>query len=985
MKRFISLLLAILTLMAPFTELGFAMPLEVFAEGVGSELHLSDGAKTGLGAFVDIETDDASPEGFLAFPDSMKSSIITIGKDFFTDSTQSASKTQNEINDLLGEFEEYGFNTVIINTAYNGVSYFEIDEQKYGHSPLDMLLDTAVAHHFFIYISFDLSTALSLNGIDDLGDNIDYLTYCVHRITRKYLIDGIILQDYYSEESEQSYRDYRLKGGGIGYENWLRENNAYVFGLVSEAIRATSSSVAVGIAIDNMWMNDSSDSRGSDTNDDFEAYKDGYADTRQYILDGHADFMTVYCYGGLESSELNFTKIVKWWNDIAEEADIPMFIKHANDRVSSSDRSWAVDQLVKQIIEAEKYSHYRGSIFESLDQLRENKVSTDAIIRYYEGDLDVNALYKELKMVLPTKTDFTTYEPTVIFQGSFDQNFEVYFNGEPIKLNEAGNFFFEEELAVGVNTFTFKNKSTTVRYRITRKVKVLQSVEPAEGGEMHVEGMTRIIANVVAYKGSKVKATLNGETITLTEEESRTDEQDANTNYRHFTGYFTVPEGIVGEEQDLGVITFSGTYDEYSRESATGARIIVNAVPLQAEAAQLVRIKSDNTITYDYYTTDNIADPTRPRLPAGTVDVYVNTVTYKTSSEGVTQSIDYYLTASGLRIRAKDCELIDGYTIINNVAVSNGAYQSGGDTVLSFKLDNQTPFTVSFSPLSYDNQSAGSYLVSNFNPEYVIITFDHLSNYSGTPSFSGDSLFSGAEWQYASVGDEQKIQLKLRLRKSGVYMGYSSSYDGAGGLTITFNGYNTSLSGTTIVVDPGHGYSRSASSIDSGAVGHVVENEINLAIAKELTAQLKNAGATVYMLPTDTQYINVYDRSDYARRYNPDIYISIHCNSVTNGEGVRGVEAYYFTPFSEPLAALVSSKMATYYQNSVYGDGKNRNRGAKYEYFAVTLQQEFASILVECGFVTDYSEAMALNNSTHQAGLSSAIVDAVKEYLARGR
>ena len=967
MKRFISLFLATLMLLLPFTELGLITPLDIHAED-------SEPAQT------------APPEGFLAFPDSMKASIITVGKDFFTDSSQSASKTQDEIDRLLNEFEEYGFDTVIINTSYNGVSYFEIDEQKYSFSPLNMLLDSAVSHHFFIYISFDLSTALSLNGIDDLGDNIDYLTYSVHRITSKYLIDGIILQDYYSKKSEQSYSDYRRTGGGIGYENWLRENNAYVFGLVSDAIRATSSSVAVGIAIDNMWMNDSSDSRGSDTKDDFEAYKDGYADTRQYILDGRADFMIVYCYGGLESSELNFAKVVKWWNEIAKQADIPMFVKHANDRVSSSDRKWAVDQLVKQIIEAEKYEKYRGSIFESLEQLRSNRESTDAIIRYYEGDLDVNALYKELKMVLPTKTDFTTYEPSVIFQGSFDQNFEVYFNGKPIKLNEAGNFFFEEPLVVGVNTFTFKNKSTTVKYRITRKVKVLQSVEPADGTEMHIEGSSRIAADVVAYKGSTVKATLNGETITLTESEVRSDDLDANTNYRHFTGYFTAPEGIVGEEQDLGKITFSGTYDEYSRESATGAHIIVNAVPVQAEAAQLIRIKNNNTLTYDYYTTNNIANPTSPRLPAGTVDVYVNTVTYKTSSEGVTQSIDYYLTASGLRIRASDCELIDGYTVVNNVAVSNGAYQSGGDTILSFKLDYQTPFTVSFSPLSYDSPSAGSYLVESFKPDYVLITFDYLSNYSGTPSFSGDSLFSGAEWQYATVNGEQKLQLKLRLRNSGVYMGYTSSYDGTGGLTITFNGYNTSLSGTTIVVDPGHGYSRTSASIDPGAVGHVVEQEINLAIAKQLTAQLKSAGATVYMLPTDTTYISVYDRSDYARRnYHPDIFISIHCNSVANGAGVRGVEAYYFTPFSQPLAALVSRKMANYYQNSVYGDGKNRDRGAKYDYFAVTLEQEFASILVECGFVTDYNEAMALNNSTHQAGLAGAIVEAVREYLARGR
>lgn len=971
MKRFIAVFLAFMMMLAPAAELFGAFSLRAHADESEPEPSAPD---------------VYSDEGFLAFPDDMRASVVTVGKDFFSDPSQQASETAEEINGIISDFEEFGLNTIIIETSYNGVSYYETDGQLFSNvSPLSMMIEAAVSHNFFIYITFDLNAALSGSGFSDIGERIDYLSYCVHRISDKYLIDGIILQDYYREKTEQSYRDYRESGSGIGYENWLLETNAYIFGLASRAIRATNSSMAVGISIDNAWQNSESDPSGSDTKDDFEALNDGFSDTRGYILDGLVDFMIVYCYGGLESVELKFESVVSWWNDVAGAAGIPMFIKHANSRISASDQSWDVAQILKQLEECADYSSYRGSVFESYEQLRSNEVSTDALVRYYAGQIDTNSLYRELKMVLPTKTDFTTYEPTVIFQGSFDYNFDVYFNGEPITLNEAGNFFFEEELKVGVNTFTFKNKSKTVRYRITRKVQILKSVEPREGSTMNVEGTTRIAVNAVAYKGSKLTATLNGETIRLSEEEIRSDDLDSNTNYIHFTGYFTAPEGIIGEEQDLGQIVVTGTYDEYSRETVTCARVIVNAVPEHAQAAQLVRVKNDNTLTYDYYTTDSIANPTSPRLPAGTIDVYVNTVTYNTTSEGVTQSINYYLTESGLRLRASDCELIDGYTVVDNTAMFNGSYSSGGDTVLSLKLNYQTPFTISYSPLSYDNPDRGSYLVERFNPDYVLITFDHVSNYAGYPSFAGDSLFSEGEWQYAYVNGEQKAQLKLRLRRSGAFMGYSSSYDGAGGLTITFNGYNQSLYGTTIVVDPGHGYNTSPNDIDPGAVGHVVEQKINLEIARKLTAALQSAGANVYMLPSDTTYISVYDRSEYARRYDPDIYIAVHCNSVENGEGVRGVEAYYFTPFSQPLAELVSSKMARYYERNVYGDGKNRDRGAKYNYFAVTLEQEFASILVECGFVTDYQEAMALNNSSHQSGLANAIVEAVSEYLARGR
>ncbi len=201
-------------------------------------------------------------------------------------------------------------------------------------------------------------------------------------------------------------------------------------------------------------------------------------------------------------------------------------------------------------------------------------------------------------------------------------------------------------------------------------------------------------------------------------------------------------------------------------------------------------------------------------------------------------------------------------------------------------------------------------------------------------------------------------------------------------MSISFNGTSKNLYGSVIVIDPGHGYNKSASTFDPGAVGHVVEQKINMAISKTLAATLQMYGATVYVLPTGTDYINLYDRSEYAARYNPDLFISIHCNSTTKGSGVRGVEAYYFTPFSQPLAEMVAENMADYYQDYVYGNSKKYNRGAKYNYFTVTLEQQFPSILIECGFVTDEKEAMALNNSTHQMGLSSAITEAVIDYIS---
>ncbi len=972
MKRLLCILLALITIVTSVEVTGLTS-LSLHAEG------------NSAGDPVVTE-----PDGYYyAFPEEMRSCIITIGKDFFTDMNQSAETTQTEIDEIIAKFNDIGLNTLVIRTSYEGNVYYEIDTQKFKNgSPLEMLIEAGRDNNLYTYIVYDINNALDAVNITELNEKIDFLSMSAHKLTNKYLIDGIILDGYYAEKNPESYGNYSQFGSGIGFENWLLDNSAYVFKLVSNAIRSTNNTVPVGISINNAWLNIKTNPEGSDTKDDFEALTDGYSDTRNYIREGYADFMMVYCYGGLESRELEFENIVEWWNDLAKEVGIPMFVRHANERISTDDPRWAADQILKQLEECREYKMYQGSVFDSYAYLKENVgTSTDALKKYYAGLIDTNSLYTELEMVLPTKYDYTTYEPTVKFQGSFDPNFDIYFNGEVIKLNEAGNFYFEEDLEVGVNHFTFKNKSTTITYKITRKVKVLQYVEPEEGTITRVEGKTKISVTALAYKGSEVTATLNGKTIELVEDDTQSDDLDSNTNYTFFTGYFTAPDGIVGEDQDLGNIVIKGNYMDLVKETMTGSKVIVNQISPFAENAMIIKIKNDNTITYDYYTTDNVATPTCPRLPAGTLDVLVNKVSYNVSSDGVNQMVDYYLTSSGLRIKAEDCLLIDSYTIVDNTAMAIGSYVSNNDTYIQLKLNHQIPFKVSYSPLSYDDPEDNSYLVEKFDPKYVLITFDYVSEAYGDLSFDSNAIFSGSEWETVDVNGETKYRLKLRLRETGGFGGYTADYDDSGNLTIKFNSHSGSLWGTTIVIDPGHGYNKSASVFDPGAVAHVTEQSVNIAISRALTALLEAKGATVHMMPTDTTYINLYDRSEYAAKYDPDIFISVHCNSVSKGgsSSARGVEAYYFTPFSQPLAKLVSKHMGDYYADEVYNSSKNFNRGAKYNYFAVTLEQSFPSILIESGFVTNYDEAMALNDPNVQYGLAGAIVEAIQEYLSQSR
>jgi len=112
------------------------------------------------------------------------------------------------------------------------------------------------------------------------------------------------------------------------------------------------------------------------------------------------------------------------------------------------------------------------------------------------------------------------------------------------------------------------------------------------------------------------------------------------------------------------------------------------------------------------------------------------------------------------------------------------------------------------------------------------------------------------------------------------------------------------------------------------------------------------------------------------------MYISLHCNSAINTEA-RGVEVYYFTSFSQPLAKAINNELAAFYENSVYCDGVSRSRGDKYSYYWVTLEQDFPSVLVEMGFISNETECMAMANEINQEGMAAAIANGVYSYFSR--
>lgn len=932
-------------------------------------------------------------------PKNVRATIITPTVDFLKEDNEEGTTAEEELDALFANLSEIGLNTVYINTVYEDRAYYNTDMNSTGEEDyISLAISKAYENGFRAYLIFDLNYLLKSS--EKSTDRLNYVISNTHRFALKYKCDGILIDNYYGEKSSESYEDYMKNGSGIGYDNWLYDSNEMYFSAVSEVVHITDNSIPVGMLIKDMWANSDSNEEGSETSDPVQALYDGFSDTKKYVEKGYADFCAVNAYGSLTSSTLPFESVTKWWNDLAKENGLTLYVVHFNERQGQAIEGWGgVDQLLKQLKVAKELSAFGGSVFHSCNTLLTDTKTTENITKFFGDQINENTLFEELKMQSPSKLNFVTYEPYVDFMGTFDENFEVLFNGMNVTLNSAGNFYFEEPLNIGMNTFTFEHKGTVFQYRIERKVITIKVLDDsiAEGKTLAVNGGSRIEIACTAYEGATVTASLNGKTIALKESDSKTDE-DINSSYRRFVGYYTVPEGIIGKEQDLGTILVSSEYAGY-KQSLYGASVKVMALPeppkpietvlgdqnsagsgevvgtmdpvhSNTENVQYVRINKDYTTVYNGNTLGSAPTPDFAQQPAGTLDYLLAT------------SGDYYITESGKRYKTSTAASFSDTGLGENALFVKSTGTSGRYSYFKIKLDYKIGYNIEFVGNNYYGGGDGDFYLNDFTATQVYITFDNITSVTKLPSFEYNYVFSSGKWETVTIDGIPRFRMVLTLRQPGVYSGCGATYDGDGDLLLKFKILTNSLEGMTIGIDPGHGYTREGV-FDPGSIGYIREIDANLPIARELESQLTALGAKVVRLKTESEVAETVERPNILRPYGIDMYISIHSNKMKGVETARGTEAYYFTSYSQPLASAVSSQIADYFTHNVYSDGADKNRGSKYSYYWVTLQQDFPSILVETGFVSNEEDALALADPVHQKNIAARIVKGIQNYISR--
>lgn len=196
----------------------------------------------------------------------------------------------------------------------------------------------------------------------------------------------------------------------------------------------------------------------------------------------------------------------------------------------------------------------------------------------------------------------------------------------------------------------------------------------------------------------------------------------------------------------------------------------------------------------------------------------------------------------------------------------------------------------------------------------------------------------------------------------------------------------------TVILDPGHG------GTDQGTANRWgTEKAFALDVALAAREPLRQAGLKVEMTRSDDTGLSLEERAEFANRFQNAVFVSIHFNSGTGG---NGVESYVLAP--EGVAAAATGDHHASATDSVSDRGNAQDslnialtaavhaavlsrvsafdRGIRQARFKVLRHLQMPALLLEAGFLNDPAEGQRIATAQYRQQLGMAIAQGVQSY-----
>lgn len=208
-------------------------------------------------------------------------------------------------------------------------------------------------------------------------------------------------------------------------------------------------------------------------------------------------------------------------------------------------------------------------------------------------------------------------------------------------------------------------------------------------------------------------------------------------------------------------------------------------------------------------------------------------------------------------------------------------------------------------------------------------------------------------------------------------------------LPILFPNKTLSKTVKTIVIDPGHGGKADGT---QNRQLKVKEKDLALKTAKLLAEKLKTLGYVVYLTRTQDVDLSLEQRSKFANQKKADLFLSLHYNSAPSSKA-QGIETFAYSFHGHPSTdggrkndKLVSvhkfdganTCLAWQIQRKVCAAQHANDRGVRRGRMAVLADLNCPGVLLECGFLSNKTEASKLKTEAYQKSLVDAIANAIR-------
>ena len=185
-----------------------------------------------------------------------------------------------------------------------------------------------------------------------------------------------------------------------------------------------------------------------------------------------------------------------------------------------------------------------------------------------------------------------------------------------------------------------------------------------------------------------------------------------------------------------------------------------------------------------------------------------------------------------------------------------------------------------------------------------------------------------------------------------------------------------------VVVDAGHG------GVDPGKIGvdDSLEKDINLEIAERLKTILEQQDIRVVMTREEDKGLyeetasnkkaqDLKKRCSLINEGQADCAVSIHQNSY-HEENVFGAQVFYYKTSTEGEKAAAVIQEALQEVNP-----ENTKKIKANDTYYLLKKTEVPTVIVECGFLSNYAEAEKLVSEDYQKKLAEAVTKGILQYL----